>query len=205
MQKDNIIQKLYTVYKQLQRRYKIIFCILLFLFVILFTIIIINITKLNNLLSFTLLDIFDFIVTTIIGFFFTYIVSVSLQKESKQNEIFEECLNNINEDSKKLVNYIENCCNQEISNNIRAHILVMDGILTADVFAFKKFCENKKKISENDLKQLLKTRMNFHVIITGDFLVIGKHISLPYLQKSLQYYYELQQHSLNLKLKLINS
>ena len=200
---NTLFIKLKNIITRMQPKYKIIIYALLGILLVGIVLILFNIKKIDNFFSFSLLDLLNLLTTMIIGFFFTYIVSVSLQRETKENEVFEELLSNINEDAKKLVDILEEHCNQQISEDLRAHVLVMDGILTADVFAFRKLCIKNQKFSENDFSEIIKTRRDFHVVLTGDYLGEGKKVSLPYLQKTLQYYYELQQHIFNFKLKML--
>ena len=157
--------------------------------------------NINNFFDYTLLDCVNLVATLIIGFVFTYTISVSLQAESKKNEILQECLSSVSENARNIIKYLEEYNNKIITNEIRMHILSMFQVLSADIATYIQFCKNKKQltIAQNELAQ---KRKDFNNILTGDSLAINKLITEQYLYKNIKAFYNLQNCIFKCRLEL---
>lgn len=158
-------------------------------------------SKIGNFFDYTLLDCVNLIATLIIGFVFTYTISVSLQVESKKNEVFEECLSSASENARNIITYIENNSNQIITNEIRMHILSMFNVLSVDIGTFTSLYKNTEPLSKEQ-KELLQRRKDFNNALTGDALLIGKTITAQYINKNIKAFYYLQNSFFKCKLQL---
>lgn len=159
--------------------------------------------NIKNFFDYTLLDCVNIVSTLIIGFVFTYTISVSLQAESKKNEIFQECLSSASENARKIIIYLEENSNKTITNEIRMHILTMFQVLSADIATYIKLCPNKNQLTAVQ-NELLQKRKDFNNFLTGDALAINKLITEKYLYKNIKAFYNLQNCIFKCKLELNN-
>lgn len=157
--------------------------------------------NIKNFFDYTLLDCVNLLATLIIGFVFTYTISVSLQAESKKNQIFEECLSSASENARNIITYLEENTNKTITNEIRMHILSMFQVVSADISTYIQLCKNNNQLTAAQ-KELLQKRKDFNNFLTGDALAINKILSEQYLYKNLKAFYNFQNCIFKCKLEL---
>ena len=104
--------------------------------------------RITSFFDFSLLDCVNFLATMIIGFIFSYTISVSLQSETKKNTIYEESLSAASETARKIITYLENNSNKTITLEMRMHILAMFQILSADIGTYTLLSKNNNTLTK---------------------------------------------------------
>lgn len=145
------------------------------------------------LYNFSIIEVMALLTSIVIGFGLTYLISVSLAKESKKNEVATEILSAIKDDFAFIMQQLVKNLNRNINDNIRSYFLLLSKNTDKDLSILNEIYEKNSYLKNTSLKELLKLRSDFNYILTGDNLISGITISEKFVEECSEKYYLVKQ------------
>lgn len=143
---------------------------------VIFTIICIIITCIffkkieSSFFSFSLVDICNLLITVIIGFAFTYFVTIEFQCETRKIDFTLNFFSMLENKMSDLIAFIGNDKKKPITKEFREIVLFKAKIIDADF----SLCSNfPAKLNLPEITSIISARRNFSRAITGDWLVVN--------------------------------
>lgn len=189
----------------MRRSFKVILFSLVTIFVAGGIVVFFNFNKTKcSLFDFSIIDVMALLTSVVIGFGLTYLISVSLSKESKRNEIAIEIINAIKDDFAFIMQQLVKRRNIIIDNNIRSYFLLLSKNTDKDIAILKEIYEKNSYPKKIALDNLLIQRSNFNYILTGDDLVADVAISEQFVDECAKKYYLIKQALFQCKFEIYN-